>query len=134
MESSLGKPGTPKKHKSSCDRGGSMELSSQWSDIYPVCIRKRQGNVKAGGSREVMATWGPELPPQRWARSVCCFLPWFTTLALKWESLTQDTEHVFICPVNGNRDDSEGASLFRVSQNQEEQARVGYKPGGGQAF
>lgn len=92
--------------------------------------QEEAGKCEGRGSRVVMATWGPELLPQRWARSVCCFLSWFTTLELKWESLTQDTEHVFICPVNGNRDDSEGASLFRVSQNQEEQARVG----GGQAF
>lgn len=52
----------------------------------------------------------------------------------KRESLTRCTEHMLICPVNGNKDDSEGARLFRVSQNQEEQARVGYRPGGGQAF
>lgn len=90
--------------------------------------------MKVGGSRAATATWGPEFPPPQWARSVHCFLPWLTPLERKWDSLTQYTEHVLISPVNGNKDDREGASLFRVSQNQEEQARVGYKPGGGQAF
>lgn len=90
--------------------------------------------MKVGGSRVATATWGPEFLPPQWSRSMCCFLPWLTTLELKWDSLTQYTEHVLICPVNGNKDDSEGASLFRVSQTQEERARVGYKPGGGQAF
>ena len=123
-----------KKHKASCASGGSRELSSQWSDIRPVCLRKRQGNVKAGGSREGTATWGPEFPPPQWARPECCFLPRFTALELKRESLTQCTEHMLIRPVNGNKDDREGAHLFRVSQNQEEQALVGYRPGGGQAF
>lgn len=53
-----------------------------------------------------------------------------TALELKREGLTRCTEHTLTRPVNGNKDDREGARLFRVSQKQEEQAPVGYRPGG----
>lgn len=65
---------------------------------------------------------------------MCCFLLWFNTLELKWECLTQYTEHRLICPANGNKNDIDGASLIRVTQNKGKSAREGHRPGQGPAF